>query len=460
MLRKLLFSIYKYSPIFVQNLAISLYGLIIYYQRYGYIYRKYLGYYRERDQSALCEENVLQNQAFLELLHHAVAFSPFYKEFYKNIDLAKIRSIHDISQLPILTKEILKANIDKVYTISANRGLKFFTGGTTGAPMMVLKRREDVQRRMAYLDAYKLRFGFVNNKMRSARFFGKTIIPKSPGNRIFWRNNYISRQRFYSTYYLTPTNLKYYVDNLNLYRPQAIDGFVSAIYEIAKYINEHHIPLTFTPIAIFTTAETVLPLHREEIEKAFKCSLRDQYASNEGAPFITQCACGSYHENIDTGVFEHMPTTNGIKLLVTSFDTFGTPLIRYDIGDYVIETDQKVCACGSSHPLIGGIEGRDTDFLVSTRGGKINAANMSVFVSELPNSVENLQLIQLARDKIIIKIVTNDSFHKNHENVIRDLARSYVGQDMNIVIEEVINIERSVSGKFRLIINHVEDANG
>ena len=405
--KEILNRIYALSPVFLQDLAVSLYGLILYYQRYGFTYQKYLKIYSQRKSLSIDNEIKLQNEYFLKLLNHAITLSPFYKDFYKDVDLSQIRSVEDIYHLPILTKEILKSNIDKVFTISAKEGLKFFTGGTTGKPMMVLKRKEDVQSRMAYLDAYKLKFGFVNNKMRSARFFGKNIIPKQTTNHVFWRNNYISKQRFYSTYYLTPENLRYYVEDLNKYKPQAIDGFVSAIYEIAKYIIDYNVTLTFTPKAIFTTAETVLPFHRETIEKAFSCPLSDQYASNEGAPFITQCPFGSYHENIDTGVFEHIATPNGVKLVVTSFDTFGTPLIRYDIGDYIIERKQNKCKCGSTHPCIGFIEGRSSDFLFSKHKGKISAANISVLVSELPNSVEGIQFEQINIHTIVIRVVIN-----------------------------------------------------
>ena len=457
---KLLNAVYRICPVLVQNLAITLYGLILYSQRYGRTYRKYLKIYSSRDNSSLKVERRRQNKAFLRLLNYAITYSPFYKEFYKDIDIAKIKSIEDISILPILKKEVLKSNLDRVYTIQAKSGLKFFTGGTTGKPMMVLKRKVDVQKRLAYLDAYKLKYGFVNNKMRSARFFGKNIIPAISKSHVFWRNNYISRQRYYSTYYLNSDNLSYYVNDLNNYKPEAIDGFVSAIYTVAKFINDHNITLSFTPKAIFTTAETVLPMHRELIEKVFKCPLSDQYASNEGAPFIKQCMFGSYHEEIDTGVFEHIKTPTGIKLIVTSFDSFGTPLIRYDIEDNVIETETKTCQCGSCHPVIGGIDGRSIDYLSSKSRGKISLVNMSVLVSELPSCFENVQFIQEYKNIIRINIVINKiSFRDEYSRILIDKMNAYVGEDMEFIIEKVDNIEHSKSGKFQMIINHMEEIN-
>jgi phenylacetate-CoA ligase len=446
--------IYSCSPIILQNLAISAYGFILYTRRYGKRYRKYLNIYINRDYSSIVKEKARQNKLFLQLLHYTVEYSPFYKEFYKNIDISKIQSVEDIHLLPILTKETLRANLDRIYTISKKKALVSYTGGTTGTPMSVLKRKNDVQRRMAYLDAYKWKYGFINNKMKSARFFGKNIINGNPKNHIYWRQNYISKQRYYSTYYLQEDNLKYYVADLNSFKPDAIDGFVSAIYAIAKYIKEHQITLTFKPKAVFTTAETVLPIHRELIEKVFCCPLSDQYASGEGAPFIKQCILGSYHECLDTGVFEHIKTDSGIKLIVTSFDSFGTPLIRYDIGDDIIETEKINCPCGSVHPVIGRLNGRSTDYLITKSRGKISLVNLSVMISELPKVFKNIQFIQEQECSIKILLAVEKSLYQNEYNelLIKKL-QSYLGSDMAFSIEIVDEIKRTNSGKYRMILN-------
>lgn len=477
----LLLKIYGRLPVFLQNLAISLVGCKLYFERYTGKYHKYFEFYNSRTHKNQHSEKVIQNKLFLKLLHYAYENSPFYKEFYKDIDINSIKSVDDIEKLPILTKDLLKENIETFYTINRRKGLRFYTGGTTGNPIMVLKRREDVQKRMAYLDAYKAQFGFINNKMKSARFFGKNIIAYPPRNHIFWRNNYISKQRFYSTYYLQEENLHYYVEDLNKFKPKAIDGFPSAIYTVAKYILENDIKLDFTPLAVFTTSETLLPMYRQTIEKAFRCRVVDQYASNEGAPFIIQCKYGSYHEAIDTGVFEHIPTEQGIKLLVTGFDTFGTPLIRYDIGDMIDTSNQKNCPCGLYHPIIGGVLGRNSSYLITKSRGHISQSQLGSIVATFPREILEMQFVQEDKDKIIVNIVLKDEeegkqkkakytykkpnkrkeIHKHikMEEYIIDTLKSYLGEDMKLQICYLNQIPRSNSGKFQPIINQMEDIN-
>lgn len=453
----LVYKLYARCPGFFQNIAITLYGIKLYLERYTGKYQKYLKFYSGRIQKSLNSEKIIQNRKFLKILHFAYNNSPFYREFYKDIDMTKIFSVDEISKLPILTKELLKSNYEKISTIKTEKGIKFYTGGTTGSPIYVLKRREDVQKRMAYLDAYKLKFGFVNNKMPSARFFGKNIITHLPKNHVFWRNNYVSRQRLYSTFHLQEENLEYYVKDLNKYKPKAIDGFPSAIYIVAKYIIENKIELSFQPIAVFTTSETLLPIYRETIEKAFHCIVSDQYASNEGAPFIIQCQYGSYHEALDTGVFEHITTEYGEKLLVTGFDTFGTPLIRYDIGDFIKASDQKLCQCNSYHPIIDGILGRDSNYLLSMNKGKISQSQLSVIISELPEDIKEMQFVQVSRELIKIKVVISELDDPDKlRNTLINKMLPYLGKEMKYEIEFTNTIKRSKSGKFQLIINQME----
>lgn len=458
LLMKTAYIVYKHCPVWTQNLAISFYGLIIYLQRYGRTYRKYLKVYRRRDYSSDKRNRRIQNREFMKLLNYAANHSDFYKELYQDIDLSTIKSVEDIGRLPIVSKEAFKENINRLYTIPSFKGIKLYTGGTTGIPMRILIRRRDLQKRLAYLDAYKLKYGFQANKMRCARFIGKNIILSTPHNHVYWRENYISQQRYYSTYHLTENNMMYYVDSLNTYHPEAIDGFVSAIYILAKYIKDHHLTLSFIPKVIFTTSETVLPIHREMIERVFRCPLSDQYASNDGAPFITQCSYGTYHENIDTGVFEHIKTSLGVKLIVTGFHSYGTPLIRYDIGDYILETERKTCPCGSCHPIIAAIDGRTTDYLRTRSRGNISQAALSMLISELPDCFTQLQLLQENSQVIHVKAVLKKTvFQEEKLSLLKDKLTRYLGNDMEFTIEEVDYIEREKSGKFRMIINRMED---
>lgn len=452
-MNKLITTVYKNSPVWFQNLIISGYGYLIYKKRYGNLYREKLTEFLSRDYTSLEFEKQRQFAEFIRFLDFTVQNSKFYKKLYSHIDLSKISSVDDISILPVVTKELLRANIDEVYTISEKEGIASYTGGTTGKALKVLFTKEDYQIRMAYLDAFKKRLGIDPFKVKKATFSGRSLIYKK-NTKIFWRYNFIYKQRLYSTFHLSETNMPYYLEDLNVFKPEVLNGFVSAIFELAGYIKRHNITLKFQPQAIFTTSETLLPMHRELIEEVFGCKVYDQYASAEGAPFVTECTSGNLHYNLDTGIIE---TDENDNMIVTSFTTKGTPLIRYNIGDQII-FKEGVCACGSSHPLVAAIKGRKVDYLLSSNKLKISLSHLADVIKGNPNSVIKMQFIQDEVESLkVLLVVDRNSYCKDHEEKIMTELRYRFGANMQIELQLVEDIPKESSGKYSLIKNNLKN---
>ena len=449
--------LYKSSPIWLQNQLITLYGRKLARQRYSGIYHQEIERLKARDVSNVKIQRDIQNHLFLDFLKYALEYSPFYKEFYKDVDISKVKSVDDIHLLPILDKETLRQNMERMYTTEDIPFTYAMTGGTTGKSLVVKVTIEDLQKRMAYLDWFKSLYGFTMTKDRHARFNGKDIIPLGQKEKVFWRDNKSIKQRIYSSFYTSEDNIRYYVEDLNQYKPVEMDGFCSTMYDIAKYMKYHNIKPTFTPIAIFPTSETVMEFHRDMLEDVFGCKVINQYASSEGAPFVIEFPDGYMHECLDTGVFEHIRTDKGTKLLVTSFTTHGTPLIRYDIGDNIIEcTEDDHPDMSIGFPAIKAIDGRKADALYSQERGHISNANLSNVIKHLPNTIINIQFVQDTLDHILIRIVVDkNKYHKDSEkHILKEMATRF-GEKMTYDIEYIDKIERSSSGKMRMIINQI-----
>lgn len=449
-------SIYKKSPIWFQNTIISVYGYIIYRQRYGKVYRETFNILIRKNYSIINKEILNQEELMQSFIATSVKNSRFYRALYKDINISEIKTIKDLEKLPIVKKEDLRKNINNIYTINEKDAIVAFTGGTTGKSLKVLFTKNDFQIRMAYLDAFKFKVGIKNNfKARKATFSGRDFI-YSDTTKIYWRNNYYYNQRVYSTFHLSESNLPCYIKNLNKYKPDIINGFVSSIYEVASFIDRNNIELTFKPQAIFTTSETLLPFQRNLIEKVFNSSIYNQYASAEGAPFITECKSNNLHYNLDTGVIETVSTKEGEQMVITSFTTNGTPLIRYNIEDCITFKD-GVCDCGSSHPLVEKIEGRKVDYLYSISKGKISLSHLADVIKGIPNSIKKMQFVQNEKDRIIVLLMVDSNlFVEKHLDEIRNELIYRFGDKTEINIKKVKEIKREKSGKFMLIKNNLK----
>lgn len=446
--------VYDKAPIFFQNIMCTVSGLMKNRTRYGAAYRACRAFLADFDTWPLEKQLAYQESQLQEFLQYTVEHSPFYAKLYEGIDISSVRTVQDLKKLPVVDKEMLRENIEQVMTVPKKGAVEGHTGGTTGKSLVVRSIPEDDNKRMAMLDHFKARVGFEHRKMKRATFNGKHIVPPGQKKPVFWRYNAACKQMIYSSFHLTEQNIGYYVESLNRYKPQAIDGFFTSMCDVASYIERHHIPLTFTPRAIFPTSETLTKEGRAQLERVFGCKVYDQYASSEGAPFVTECPEQVLHVELASGVFEHI-SEDDTEILVTSFTTHGTPLIRYRIGDRMKFAENAHCNCGLQGPVVEEIQGRRLDFLYTPDGAKINAGNVANLLKNLPNVVIRAQFRQSVMNEITALLEVAEDFSAEHEAFLREEFFHKFGPEMKVNIEIVDEIPRADSGKFRMIVNTV-----
>ena len=448
-----LMTIYYKSPIFMQNILTSVRGYQYKRQRNGKYYQKYMNFYNKFDVTN--EDNVQEYQMreLKKLLQFTVNHSPLYRDLYKGINIQQIQTPFDLKKLPILEKEMVRNHVEKMYTIKEKDAVVSHTSGTTGTPIKFLHTYEGIQKRNAILDDFKRQHGFINGQMKKASFNSSEIVAANQQKKIFWRDNVSMKQRLYSSFHCSAKNIPYYIENLNEYKPDSLDGYPSVLYEIARYMNKNEISLDFQPLAIFPTAETLHPYYREEIERAFKSKVFNQYASSEGAPFVVECSEGNLHYHMLSGVIEQGEDN---EMLITSFMNNGTPLIRYRIGDKIIfaEREEK-CACGSAFPVVQSLEGRTTDYIESEAKGKITAVFLSLISEEFKNTIVNMQYVQNRLNHVIVNIVPDSSYNEKINHIILQKLIYTFGEDMEIELRKVPEIKKDKSGKFKFVINHL-----
>ncbi len=450
--------LYAFLPNWIQNILISLFNFFAYKQRYGGNYKMYrinLEENRLLSRTTLVE---MQERKYQEFIKKVIASSPFYFNCFKNIKSKE--NLEMIHYLPVTGKELLRKNINDIYTLDKKYGIVSKTGGTTGKSLEVIFTPDNMQERFAMLDDFRSRFGYRLGK-KTAWFSGKNLLTKKDiqKNR-FWKMDYLYKVRYYSTFHIKTDYLKYYVEDLMKFHPEYMVGFPSTMLEIAKYGLKHGFDFPANKVkAIFPTAETITDEMRLYIESFFKTKMYNQYASSEGAPFIFECVNGKLHMELQSGVFEVLdeddqPAKAG-RLVVTSFTTEGTPLIRYDIGDS-IELSDEVCTCGNNNPLVNEILGRVDDYIYSPENGKINLGNVSNTLKDTTGIVK-FQAIQDTLDALQIKLVVDqDEYNQAIERTFIKNWEDRVGQGMKIELTYVQDIPNEASGKYRIIKNNIK----
>lgn len=453
-------TLYKFLPNFFQNLMVSAFNVKAYKIRHGGSYKKFRNKFKDNRTLTLTELKETQAERFKNFINHAISNSEFYKEKFAGIQSPE--KIENIRKLPIISKEEIRNNIDKVTINTNEKLLTTQTGGTTGKSLQVKNRMVNSQERFAMLDDFRSRFGYELGK-KTAWYSGKNILTENDvkKNR-FWKTDNLYNVRYYSTFHIKPEFLKYYVENVIKFKPEYLVGFPSTIFEVAKYGLNHNYEFPSNTVkAIFPTAETTTKEMREVIETFYKTKVYDQYASSEGAPFIFECEKGNLHLELQSGVFEVLdqddqPSNSG-RLVVTSFTTEGTPLIRYDIGDSISLHEENIeCTCGNHNPIIKELLGRTSDFVYSPQNGKINIVNIANAVKDV-EGVVNYRVIQNELDTIILQILKDESkYNSQQEEKFIKNWKHRLGEDMIINIEYVQEFKVANSGKFRVVENNIK----
>lgn len=455
--------VYNSTPVPFKSLLLSLGGMRNNHLRYGSYYADHYKTLMQNLTKSEEELKAIQREMLGKLLTEVYQYSPFYTVRIDQAGgLQRLLRIKDtnvlLQELPLLDRATLRDNLNTI--VNRNPARKTCcttcTSGTTGGvPMKVEVDEESLQITYAQWERYYRWMG-LPEKFRSVRLSGRQIIGFSQRKPPYWVLNRASNQLFMSVYHIHPDNILDYVNELNRFKPDLIDGYPSVIYTMAKIINENNLPLKVRPKAISTTAETLHDFQREEIEKAFQCEVYNQYATSEGAPWIVECTKGNYHLWTDTGVFEFINErpidafTKEAELVVTSFRALKTPLIRYRIGDTVrISTKERPCECDSHYPMIDEMLGRDSDMLYTVEKGYITAPGAAYYGLQ---GIFRSKIIQTSIDRVEMLIVPTKDYNEEIEQRIQRNLREVIGE-VNVSIHLVDEIPLNKNGKFKAIEN-------
>jgi phenylacetate-CoA ligase len=459
--------IYYQSPIWLQNIFVSTQGWLFRYRRADErIIRAQFEFLLKSERWTAEQFREYQGEQLRRLLRLAFQHVPYYRDLQKKIGCAPedFKSPEDLCILPVLEKSQIRGqeHLFLNETINPKKCNVGYTGGTTGTPLKLYDNSEGFSRRWGFVIRLRHWAG-LNNPFypRLAHFTGRKIISPDQvhNNHTSWRWNLPGNSLLFSSYHLTPENVPYYLEALQNYRPELIDGFPSIFSTIVRVSRRLRLQLPI-PKAIIVTSETIFPEHRTEIEEAFNCRLYNQYAASEPSCFWCDCKFGVMHENPEYGISEIVsalgtPVQPGEvgDVLLTSFLNPVMILIRYKIGDRAVRGATERCLCGRDMPRIERIEGRFDDiFYIPERGyvGRLDAP-----LKGLHNIVES-QVIQEDFGNIRVLIVPDSGYNPATAEHLVHALRYVVGKEVNIDVELVDHIPRLPNGKFIAQISKVK----
>ncbi len=456
--------LYDHSPVFFQNLYASAYGAKKRLNRYaGPYYKEYFEFFQKSKSWSREELRAYQDDKLAQLVLKAYEHVPFWRRRFDELRLtpADVTKAEDLPKLPYLTKQDIH-NAGRELLADNYKSLKILTdrsGGSTGSPNTYWRSQESNQ--MEYAFHWARRRPGVHRGMPYASFTGLQIIPPNRLKPPFWRVNYANNQRCYGVFHMSDETLPFYIEDLEKHPRVWLEGYVTPIYLVAKYILDNGYVFKACPKCIFTTSEQLDPSHREVIEKAFRTRVYDQYGQSEQAASITEYECGHMHDDMDYAITEYIPQSEEdgdqiVEIISTPLYNYAMPLLRCQIGDFLrIAKNPPQCDVNAG-PIVLSIAGRTTHVLVAADGRIVTNAGLSLVV---PRS-RNIKAVQYVQDEVgvvRILVIRAPGYSPADEELLLDILRARIGDKTELRIEYVDELIKTGAGKTLSIISNITD---
>jgi len=397
-------------------------------------------------------------QRLRRLLEHAYAHVPYYHRVFDQHEISphRIQSFDDFGRVPCLTREDLRAHFDELIpTPRIPRSRPWSTGGSTGSPVTVLV---DVQR-VAFSEAARLRaHGWFGLELgaREVALWGSIRDLTGRGLLRAVRDRLLN-YRILSAFEMGERNLASYADLLERFQPDKIYGYSTAITLLSQYLEHRgRRRATSSLRAVFATAEPLFAYQRALIREGLGCPVAQEYGSRDAGMVASECPMGGLHVNAE-GVHAELlgPSDGSRELVITNFDTLAMPIIRYRTQDMGTPAS-NLCPCGRTLPLLGGVEGRRTDFLVTRDGRVLHALAIIYVLRDIPG-IDEFRVIQEDVSRLVIEIVPAASFGSDGERAVLDGVGALMGPGITIELVKTDRIVRPESGKYRYVVSKVAD---
>ena len=416
----------------------------------GTVATRFLWHLRKNQWKTPQELESLQLKRLKAMVHYAYHYVPYYHRLFDSAKFKPddMRSFDDFQKIPITKKADVQTNSADFIAqgIDKSKCIEFFTSGSTGIP---LKTYKDL--RAACLDTALKAYAFLECGVRLTDKFANVARDR--------RSMILPSQIL-----VPPTTPKtgIIVEYLRRIKPDVIYTAPSMLQDLCLYdLSE------INPRLVFTQAVTLTEYCRSLVRHTFGVEINDTYGSTELGRLAFECNQHSgMHIVTDGALLEFVDNTGEPvaldeigEVIATSLHNHAMPMIRYNLGDIAIPSDEK-CGCGRNWPLIKCIEGRANDIFIMPSGKKVYPmfffSCISKEIKENLFCISQYQIIQEKKNKILIEIAKGKEFDQKVISEIKQNLQTgftQMGEDVRVDVKFVNKIPVDGTRKRKTLIS-------
>lgn len=388
------------------------------------------------EKKTIPEIKAYQESRLPGLLKYLQGKSNFYSRLFvsNNIDIQKIKSLEDLTRIPVTTKNDLQKQNDDFLCVDKSKVVDFITtSGTMGEPVTFAMTDKDLER-LAYneyisfscaetddSDIYQLMVTLDKRFMAGLAYFlglrklGAGIIRIGPG---------LQELQFESIMRFSPTGLitvPSFIPKLIEYAEKNSIDYKNSSIKKAVCIGE---PIRNTDFSLNTLGK--------KIRENWDIKLFSTYASTEMGTAFTECSQGKGgHHHPEMIIVEFLdennePVSEGEpgEVTITTLGAEGMPLLRFKTGDICYHYKEP-CTCGRNTMRLGPVIGRKQQ-MIKFKGTTLYPPAIYDVLNEIEwieNYVIEVSTNNLGTDEILIKAGCKEK-DRTYEKTIKDHFRA------------------------------------
>lgn len=405
----------------------------------------------------------LRDRRIREMVRYAARTAPYYRDFFRDerIDPRDIRTAADLDRLPVLDRELVRAEPRRFLAAqAAARGsLSFLTSGSTGRPVEIWHDRRSLLLNIPYGERERevliqaagtfrpreLYVGYETSTFKKviAFYAGNVLFPVTPRR----------------TFIPLSASVDVVLETANRERPDILVGYGGWLDIFFSTLEARGLRLE-PPKLVMYMGEALPHGARERIERGFGIPVLSRYNAVES--FKIGYMCGErtgfhVHEDIchvriadDNG--EALPAGSAGRVVLTNLINRATVLLNYPIGDVAALTETP-CPCGRTFRLLSELEGRVEDVLELEDGRSLHPRAVWQVMKE-DRGILQYQLTQHGKRRFELRLATVDgkSFESSLSSTVPAL-RKLLAPDPDIEVKRVESFRDAAGGKFRAVAN-------
>jgi phenylacetate-CoA ligase len=236
----------------------------------------------------------------------------------------------------------------------------------------------------------------------------------------------------------------------------------SILFDIADTLGPNGIP---TMKGIVTFGEVRTPADAAAIEEAYGVRPMDFYGTSEVHVVSWECQSGvGYHIDADSILLEVVddsgrPAAPGEPgwVVVTALWNTAAPIVRYRVED-IATLIRDPCRCGITLPLMGMVEGRTLDWIITADGRRVSPFRLvpvTLLGDEWSPHVRRSRVIQRAADDFLVEVEWRAGRREDLVARFGPALEWVLGSPVRLECRDVDEIRVGPSEKFRQVVSLV-----